>query len=73
VAESADGFQFAVRPEIVDFQGIEAVREKIYHVYDPRITRLEGAYYIMFAMDMDGGCGWVSPGPRTSAISASSA
>ena len=57
VAESADGFRFGVRPEIVEFKGIEAVREKIYHIYDPRITRLEGAFYVMFAMDMDGGCG----------------
>jgi beta-1,4-mannooligosaccharide/beta-1,4-mannosyl-N-acetylglucosamine phosphorylase len=40
----------------VDFKGIEEVRERIYHVYDCRITRLEGAFYVMFAMDMDGGC-----------------
>jgi beta-1,4-mannooligosaccharide/beta-1,4-mannosyl-N-acetylglucosamine phosphorylase len=56
LAESADGIRFVVRPEIVDFRGIERVRERIYHVYDGRITRLEGAHYVMFAMDMDGGC-----------------
>ncbi len=56
MAESADGVRFVVRPEIVDFKGIEQVRERIYHVYDGRITRLEGAHYVMFAMDMDGGC-----------------
>jgi len=55
-AESADGFRFVVRPEIVEFKGIESVRERVYHVYDPRITALEGAYYVMLAMDMDGGC-----------------
>jgi len=57
VAESADGVRFAVRPEIVEFRGLEKLREKVYHVYDPRVTRLEGAFYVMFAMDMDAGCG----------------
>jgi beta-1,4-mannooligosaccharide/beta-1,4-mannosyl-N-acetylglucosamine phosphorylase len=57
VADSPDGVRFAVRPGIVDFRGLEKLREKVYHVYDPRVTRLEGAYYVMFAMDMDGGCG----------------
>jgi beta-1,4-mannooligosaccharide/beta-1,4-mannosyl-N-acetylglucosamine phosphorylase len=56
LAESADGVRFVVRPEIVDFRGIGEVRQQIYHVYDGRITRLEGAHYVMFAMDMDGGC-----------------
>jgi beta-1,4-mannooligosaccharide/beta-1,4-mannosyl-N-acetylglucosamine phosphorylase len=57
VAESADGVRFAVRPEIVEFKGLEKVRGRVYHVYDPRITALEGGHYVMFAMDMDGGCG----------------
>ena len=56
MAESADGFRFVVRPEIVNFAGIESVRDRIYHVYDARITRLEGAHYVMFAMDTDRGC-----------------
>jgi len=56
VAESADGVRFVVRPEIVELRGIETVRERIYHAYDGRITRLEGVPYVMFAMDMDGGC-----------------
>lgn len=57
VAESADGVRFAVRPGIVELRGIDKLKERVYHVYDPRITRLEGAYYVMFAMDTDGGCG----------------
>ncbi len=57
MAESGDGVRFKVRPRIVELKGLEKVREKIYHVYDARITPLDGAYYIMFAMDMDGGCG----------------
>jgi beta-1,4-mannooligosaccharide/beta-1,4-mannosyl-N-acetylglucosamine phosphorylase len=56
VAESADGVRFAVRPEAVKFEGLEGVKERVYHVYDPRITPLDGAYYVMFAMDMDSGC-----------------
>jgi len=56
MAESPDGVRFAVRPEIVEFKGLEKVEDRIYHVYDARITRLDGAFYVMFAMDMDSGC-----------------
>lgn len=56
MAESADGVRFDVENRVVDFKGIEQVAEKIYHIYDARITRLDGTYYIMFAMDMDSGC-----------------
>lgn len=56
MAKSADGIHFSVRPEIVELGGLEKVRKRIYHVYDARITRLEDAFYLMFAMDMDDGC-----------------
>ena len=56
MAESLDGVHFTVDNKVVDFMGIEKIREKIYHIYDARITHLEGTYYIMFAMDMDAGC-----------------
>lgn len=56
MAESPDGIQFTVEDHVVDFKGIERIREKIYHIYDARITFLDGTYYIMFAMDMDAGC-----------------
>ncbi|NWJ50798.1 MAG: glycoside hydrolase family 130 protein [Bacteroidetes bacterium] len=56
MAESTDGVDFKVEEKIVDFKGMELVDGKIYHIYDARITKLEDAYYIMFAMDMDGGC-----------------
>jgi beta-1,4-mannooligosaccharide/beta-1,4-mannosyl-N-acetylglucosamine phosphorylase len=55
-AESDDGIRFKVDDEPVHFQGIEKVEEKIHHCYDPRITPIEGTYYILFAMDMDDGC-----------------
>ena len=56
IAESTNGVDFTVRNEIVNFRGIEKITEKIYHIYDARLTFLHGACYVMFAMDMDGGC-----------------
>ncbi len=56
MAESTDGVNFTVENRIVNFKGIEKVKEKIYHIYDARITKLEGRFYIMFALDMDDGC-----------------
>ena len=56
MAESGDGVHFSGEGEIVKFAGLEKVREKIYHIYDARITPLEGEHYVMFAMDMDAGC-----------------
>jgi len=56
VARSADGVRFTVVPEIVRFRGIERVRERIYHAYDARITRIGNDHYVMFALDMDSGC-----------------
>lgn len=55
-AESQDGVSFKVQDRIVDFKGIEKIKEKVYHIYDARITKLEDSYYVMFAMDMDAGC-----------------
>jgi predicted GH43/DUF377 family glycosyl hydrolase len=56
VARSRDGVHFTVSAPEVTFRGIEKVAETIYHCYDMRITRIESRYYIMFAMDMEGGC-----------------
>lgn len=56
MAESDDGVHFDVSNQIVHFNGIEKIKAKIYHCYDPRITRIDEVYYIMFAMDMDAGC-----------------
>jgi beta-1,4-mannooligosaccharide/beta-1,4-mannosyl-N-acetylglucosamine phosphorylase len=56
VAEGPDGVRFTVRPGVVEFKGLEKLKERIYHVYDARVTRLDGAFFIMFAMDTDGGC-----------------
>jgi beta-1,4-mannooligosaccharide/beta-1,4-mannosyl-N-acetylglucosamine phosphorylase len=56
VAESADGERFTVRPHLVQFTGLDAVRQTIYHVYDPRLTRIGDTIYVMFAADTDAGC-----------------
>jgi len=55
-AESPDGVRFKVDDQPVHFAGLEKVPQKIYHCYDARITRLEGRYAIVFAMDMDDAC-----------------
>ena len=55
-AESDDGTHFEVSPRIVPIRGIDRVDGTVYHSYDPRITRLDDTFYIMFAMDTDAGC-----------------
>jgi predicted GH43/DUF377 family glycosyl hydrolase len=55
-AISKDGINFTVDNKVINFDGMENVNEKIYHVYDARITNIEDDYFIMFAMDMDTGC-----------------
>jgi len=56
LATSSDGERFAVRPECVAISGLERVAGRIYHLYDPRITSIEGNHYIMLAADTDDGC-----------------
>ncbi|MCK4512344.1 hypothetical protein KAW64_11425, partial [bacterium] len=53
LAESSDGVRFDVRPRIIPVDGLERVGGSIYHIYDPRITRLEGTFFVMFAADTD--------------------
>jgi len=56
MADSPDGISFKVRDKIVEFRGLEKVKEKIYHIYDARLSKIDGKYYVMFAMDMPDGC-----------------
>jgi len=55
-AESSNGVDFKADTKLIDFKGMEKVKEKIYHCYDARVTFLEGRYYLMFAMDMETRC-----------------
>ncbi len=56
MASSADGAVFEIERRPVEFRGIEDVEGTVYHVYDPRITRIGSTCFVMVAMDMDGGC-----------------
>ena len=56
VATSADGRQFAVQPRLVEIEGLAAQQRTIYHVYDPRLTVIDGTVYVVFAADTDLGC-----------------
>jgi beta-1,4-mannooligosaccharide/beta-1,4-mannosyl-N-acetylglucosamine phosphorylase len=56
MAESRDGIKYQVSNWIVHLEGIDKVKEKIYHCYDPRITLIEDTCYVMFAMDMEDRC-----------------
>jgi beta-1,4-mannooligosaccharide/beta-1,4-mannosyl-N-acetylglucosamine phosphorylase len=55
-AESSDGEHFNISQNPIHFDGIESVKEKIFHIYDVRITKLENIYYLVYAMDMEFGC-----------------
>jgi beta-1,4-mannooligosaccharide/beta-1,4-mannosyl-N-acetylglucosamine phosphorylase len=55
-AEGKDGIRFEVSKDIVRFNGLERVKRRIYHIYDPRIVELEKVFYVLFAMDMDDAC-----------------
>jgi beta-1,4-mannooligosaccharide/beta-1,4-mannosyl-N-acetylglucosamine phosphorylase len=56
MAEGEDGESFEVERRTVRLEGLERVIGTVFHVYDPRITEIDGAFYIMFAIDMDFGC-----------------
>ena len=55
-AHSRDGVAFQVDDGVVEIEGLEGQAEKIFHVYDPRLTRLEGETYVVFAVDTEAGC-----------------
>jgi len=55
-AESLDGERFRVAPKIVEIRGLERLGRRVHHVYDPRITRLDGRWHVTCALDLDGGC-----------------
>ncbi len=56
VAESADGIRFKVFPERI--LQPETEEQRIYEeaIYDPRITLLEGRYYVCYAAESKYGC-----------------
>jgi len=56
VAESENGRDFDLRKGIVHIEGLDAEAEGIHHVFDPRITRIDDTWYVMFAVDTDTVC-----------------
>lgn len=59
-AVSTDGLHFEIDTQPLTMKGLEACPHQIYHVYDPRVTLLEGRYHVICAMDTEQGCflGW---------------
>lgn len=55
-AMSEDGFSFEISPEPIDFRGLEQIPYRIFHIYDPRLTQIEGRNYVSTAIDTDRGC-----------------
>ena len=55
-AYSTNGIDFEVASRTIHLRGIEMVKDPIYHVYDPRMTRIGQTYYMIVAMDMPTGC-----------------
>ena len=55
-AQGSDGERFAVLPGIVRIQGLERVGTTVHHLYDPRISWLEGQAQITVALDLDQEC-----------------
>ncbi|MGB4655361.1 MAG: glycoside hydrolase family 130 protein [Bacteroidales bacterium] len=56
LAESKNGVNFSISNKPINFIGIENYDKKIFHLYDARITHINGGYYIQFAMDTEDGC-----------------
>lgn len=55
-ATSEDGVSFTISKKLILFEGIESITDVIYHIYDPRLTKIDNTYYIVFAIDTDSGC-----------------
>jgi beta-1,4-mannooligosaccharide/beta-1,4-mannosyl-N-acetylglucosamine phosphorylase len=56
MAGSSDGVTFRIDRNPVDLLDTNTRKEEIYHVYDPRITKIGGVYYVVFAADTASGC-----------------
>ena len=55
-ATSSDGVQFEIENEPIQINGLDKTEETIFHIYDPRITKIGDTYYVMAAMDVVGKC-----------------
>ncbi|MED5426983.1 MAG: hypothetical protein VX586_03855, partial [Candidatus Neomarinimicrobiota bacterium] len=48
-AVSSDGIKFVIENTPIEISGLERSAETIFHIYDSRVTCLEGIFYIMVA------------------------
>ncbi len=55
-ATSDDGRRFTVEPRLVVIEGLQRAGRTIHHVYDPRLTPIDGKIVMVFAADTDDGC-----------------
>ena len=55
-AWSKNGVDFKLDSMPLPLNDLEACPHKIYHIYDPRITELDGIYHVICALDTDQGC-----------------
>ena len=55
-AERTPERRFEVWHHVVQIQGLDQLGLTIHHVYDPRLTLLEGVVYAIVALDLDDGC-----------------
>ena len=53
MAKSNNGYDFTVENKVINFEGIEKIKDTIHHLYDPRLTKIDNIYYVMFAMEME--------------------
>lgn len=53
---SLDGLNFKISESPIVIKKINLVKDEIYHIYDPRITKINNKYFIIVAMDLDIGC-----------------
>jgi beta-1,4-mannooligosaccharide/beta-1,4-mannosyl-N-acetylglucosamine phosphorylase len=55
-AFSPNGVDFEISDEPIQLRGLDSLGYRVYHVYDPRITRIDNSFYVTVAMDTDTGC-----------------
>ena len=55
-AESRDGVRFEVRPQLLEIEGTAELDPRPIHIYDPRLTWIESALYMVASADTDTGC-----------------
>ena len=51
-ATSDDGVHFSIDDQPIQINRMEDTGETVFHIYDPRITKIENTYFVMAAMDV---------------------